>query len=157
MKQTAYTHIAILTTLTILTTLLAACGGDALGERMITVPLAHEDGTNAYENDANYDPNAATGTASIDTVTGTVTVMVTGVPMLEATDIYEVWLAGGGEDATSAGLFNTDANGAGMVSATLGNISERTFERVVLTVEPVPDPSTAPDSRHSIGGNIPTK
>lgn len=134
-----------------------ACGGSELGARTITVPLVHEDGTNAYDGNSDYDPNAAMGSATIDTVTGEVTVTVQGVPMLGATDIYEVWLAGGGEDPTSAGLFNTDTGGAGTSAATLGDISGRTFERVVLTAEPVPDPSPAPDPRHSIGGNIPSE
>jgi len=131
----------------IATLLLVGCAGEPLGERFIEMDLAYEDSTN-------WGPEDATGTATIDTVTGEVVITVQGLPMLTEDD-YEGWLAGGGEDAESTAKFNTDANGDGSSTIVLGNISERTWERVVLTVEPIPDPSPSPDSRHSIGGFIP--
>jgi len=135
--------------LTVSAALLAAtaCTGEPLGERTIEMTLGYEDSTN-------WGPMDATGTATIDTRTGQVDITVAGLPAL-TDDAYEGWLAGGGEDATSTGVFNTDANGAGGSTIVLGDLTEATFERVVITVEPVPDPSPSPDSRHTIGGDIP--
>ena len=133
--------------LCVATLLFAACAGEELGERAIDMDLIYEDSTN-------WGPMDATGSATIDTVTGEVVITVQGLPALTE-DEYEGWLAGGGEDPISTGKFNTDENGDGSSSITLGDISQDTYERVVLTVEPVPDPSPGPDSRHSIGGFIP--
>lgn len=138
-----------LLSLATLSILAVGCGGDPLGSRTITVPLVYEGTT--------HGPETATGEAIIDTVTGQVDLVVNGLEILPATDEYEGWLAGGGEDPQTTGKFNVDANGDGTSTITLGDISERTYERVVLTVEPVPDPSPGPDSRHSIGGNIPAE
>ena len=125
----------------------AGCSGEPLESRTITVPLADEG--------AEFGPETATGQAVIDTDTGHVAITVMGLEALPATDEYEGWLAGGGEDPISTGKFNVDENGNGSSEITLGDITESTYERVVLTVEPVPDPSPKPDPRHSIGGNIP--
>jgi len=133
----------------LLASLSIACGGSPLGERTITVPLEYE-GTD-------FGPDTATGTAVINTMTGQVDITVTGLDILPATDEYEGWLAGGGEDPQSTAKFSVDASGNGTSTITLGDISESTYERVVLTVEPVPDPSPGPDPRHSIGGNIPAE
>lgn len=123
------------------------CGGEPLGIRTITVPMMYDGGSN-------WGPKDATGTAVIETAAGKVTITVKGLPKLDK-EVYEGWLAGGGEGACTTGRFNTDDSGAGKSAITLGDLSERTFERVVLTVEPEPDPTTDPDDRHSIGGNIP--
>ncbi len=123
------------------------CAGDPLGSRVIKLPLADEG--------AEFGPATATGTATIDTNTGEVTLTVTGLEILPATDEYEGWLAGGGEDAQTTGKFSVDASGNGTSTMTLGDLTNAAFERVVITVEPIPDPSPGPDSRHSIGGNIP--
>ena len=132
--------------------LAAACGddggGDALGTRQITIPLTYGPGG------GNWGPQDATGTAEIDTATGLVEIVVTGLDPL-TDDRYEGWLAGGGEPALSTGRFNTDASGAGSSTINVGDLSQRTYAFVVLTVEPEPDPSPDPDSRHSIGGDIP--
>lgn len=129
-----------------LITLLGACGSQ-LGEQMVEVPLS-------YDHGSNYGDQDATGLALIDTETGQVDITVEGLPMLTDEE-YEGWLAGGGDTATSTAKFNTDADGNGSSSITLGDITLRTWDRVVLTVEPNPDPSSSPDSRHSIGGDIP--
>jgi hypothetical protein len=131
---------------------LGACGGDdgtALGKRQITIPLSYSDDVGS-----NHGPKDATGTAIIDTVTGKVTITVSGLPKLDK-DRYEGWLAGGGEDPISTAKFNTDDTGVGSSDITLGDISGRTYATVVLTVEPEPDPTPKPDPRHSIGGKIP--
>ena len=126
-----------------------ACGDDGtpLGERSFDVPLAWAD-------DSNWGPMDATGLASINTVTGQVDIQVQGLPML-TDELYEGWLAGGGEDPISTAKFNTDDTGTGSSTILLGDISTRTYTRVVLTVEPEPDPTPKPDPRHSIGGPIP--
>jgi hypothetical protein len=85
--------------------------------------------------------------------TGQVDISVTGLPQL-VDEVYEGWLAGGDEDPISTGRFTTDADGQGSSTIVLGDISDRTYERVVLTVEPDPDPSPAPDPRHSLVGTI---
>jgi hypothetical protein len=136
--------------LLLLLVFVGACGDDegtALGKRQITVPLAYGEGSN-------HGPKDATGTATIDTVSGKVTITVSGLPKLDA-DRYEGWLSGGGEDPVTTAKFNTDDTGVGSSDITLGDISGRTYTTVVLTVEPEPDPSPAPDARHSIAGRIP--
>lgn len=141
------TRIRRLLPLPALLALAAGCTDEPLGSRSIEMSLAYEDTTN-------WGPTDATGTASIETTTGEVVISVQGLPMLSE-DEYEGWLAGGGEAPISTGKFNTDTDGHGSSRIVLGDISETSFERVVLTVEPVPDPSPAPDARHSIGGFIP--
>jgi hypothetical protein len=125
-----------------------ACGGEeALGEKQASVPLAYGAGSN-------WGPKDATGVAYLDTKTGTVEIEVAGLPPLE-NEVYEGWLAGGGEDPISTGRFNTGADQTGNSLIELGDISSRSYERVVITVEPEPDPTPAPDPRHSIEGMIP--
>lgn len=125
----------------------AACGSEPLGQRAVEVELAYEETTN-------WGPTDATGVAAIDTLTGEVIITVQGLPAL-ADDEYEGWLAGGGEEPLSTGKFVTDDGGVGGSTIVLGDLSDTRFERVVITVEPVPDPTPAPDPRHSIGGYIP--
>ena len=128
--------------------LLAACDGEVLGERSITVFLGYSDHTN-------FGPETAAGTAVIDTPSGRVDLQVEGMPPLDG-DRYEGWLRGGGEDPLSLGTFNTSAQGAATVVVTLGDLRESTFERVAVTVEPEPDPDPGtPDVRETIGGEIP--
>jgi len=125
---------------------LAGCGSE-LGEDVYTVDLACVD-------DCNHGPSQnGMGTATVDGATGQVDITVTGLPQL-TDELYEGWLAGGDEDPISTGVFNTDSDGAGSSTIVLGDISDRTYERVVLTVEPDPDPSPEPDPRHSLVGNI---
>jgi hypothetical protein len=127
---------------------ISACGGEeALGERQVSVPLAYGTGSN-------WGPEDATGVAYLDTKTGTVEIEVAGLPPLE-NEVYEGWLAGGGETPISTGRFNTGADQTGNSTIELGDISSRSYERVVITVEPEPDPTPAPDPRHSIEGMIP--
>ena len=123
-----------------------ACGPE-LGERTITVPLT-------YSGDSNAGAMDATGTATVDTVTGKVDITVAKLPTEMGTAL-EGWLAGGGETAVSTGIFKSDMNGDGTSSITLGNISLNTYTKVVITVEPDPDMDPDPDSRHSIQGEIP--
>lgn len=123
------------------------CGADELGEKQVRVDLSYGSGSN-------WGPKDATGVAELDTSTGRVEIDVVGLPTLTG-EVYEGWLAGGDETPISTGRFNTDASGLGSSTITLGDISSRTYERVVITVEPDPDPSTGPDSRHSIEGDIP--
>lgn len=134
--------------LTSLFLLTAACSSaEPLGERTITVELMHEESTN-------WGPEDATGTATIDTTTGEVTLQVAGLPVLDV-DVYEGWLAGGDEEPLSTGRFNVGEDGTGTSTMVVGSLVDTTYARVVLTVEPEPDPSPGPDPRHSIGGNIP--
>ena len=123
------------------------CGADELGEKQVRVELAYGGGSN-------WGPKDATGVAGLSTSTGLVEIDVVGLPALTG-EVYEGWLAGGDETPISTGRFNTDANGLGSSTITLGDISSRTYERVVITVEPEPDPSKGPDPRHSIEGSIP--
>jgi hypothetical protein len=124
---------------------LTGCGSE-LGSDSYQVALSYTGGSN-------HGPTDASGTAVINGGTGQVDIDVSGLPTL-AGDVYEGWLAGGDEDPLSTGRFNTDANGTGSSSITLGDLSSRTFENVVITVEPEPDPTPAPDPRHSIEGPI---
>jgi hypothetical protein len=125
---------------------IAGCGSE-LGEDTYTVALTCAD-------DCTHAPSqGGTGTAIVEGATGQIDIAVEGLPALTG-EVYEGWLAGGDEEPISTGRFNTDASGVGSSSFALGDISDRTYERVVLTVEPEPDPSPAPDSRHSIGGDI---
>ena len=140
----------------ILILVLAACenddgssSGTPLGSRTINLTLSYGPGG------ANYGSQTATGTVVIDTATGRVETTVQGLPQL-TNEMYEGWLAGGGESPISTGRFNTDANGGGSATHTLGDISARSYVLFVLTVEPEPDPSPAPDDRHSIGADIPS-
>ncbi len=127
--------------------LLAAGCGSELGDETYRVELSCGE-------DCNHEPSKnGTGVAVVNGGTGQVDITVQALPELED-EVYEGWLAGGGEDPISTGRFNTDAAGEGSSSIRLGDISDRSYERVVLTVEPEPDPSPAPDPRHSIGGPI---
>lgn len=125
------------------------CSDDAepLGERTVNVNLAYGSGSN-------HGPKDATGVAYVVTRTGVVEIDVVGLPKLE-NEVYEGWLAGGDETPISTGRFNTDDQGMGSSSIALGDISDRSYERVVITVEPEPDPDPGPDPRHSIEGNFP--
>lgn len=124
------------------------CSGDEeLGSKQVNVNLAYGSGSN-------HGPKDATGVAYLDTSNGLVEIDVVGLPELQD-ERYEGWLAGGDEDPISTGRFNTNAEGIGSSSIKLGDISNRTYERVVITVEPEPDPTPAPDPRHSIEGAIP--
>ena len=131
---------------------MVGCGDDdeaaAVGGRSVTAQLAYD------ETDSNHGPTDATGTAVVNGTTGQVDISVSGLPTL-TNDLYEGWLAGGGETPISTGTFNTDAEGKGSSSITIANLSERSYTKVVLTVEPDPDPDPAPDARHSIQGLIP--
>ncbi|MDQ3369293.1 MAG: anti-sigma factor [Myxococcota bacterium] len=122
-------------------------GGDPLGDRSIDVPLVKENADDTA-------PAGATGMARIETATGRIDISVVGLPPLTG-EVYEGWLAGGDEDATSTGRFQTLADGTGSSSIALGDLTARTFDRVVITVEPEPDPTPKPDPRHAIAGNIP--
>ncbi len=125
---------------------LAGCGGE-LGDEVYSVDLDCVD-------DCNHTPSQdGMGTATVDGATGQVDIVVTGLPEL-VDEVYEGWLAGGDEDPISTGRFTTNADGEGSSAIVLGDISDRTYERVVLTVEPEPDPSPAPDPRHSLVGDI---
>ncbi|MBW2529051.1 MAG: anti-sigma factor [Deltaproteobacteria bacterium] len=132
----------------------------AFGAALALAGCGSELGTDTYEvslscgEDCNHAPSqSGTGSATVDGQTGQVDITVQGLPMLTG-EVYEGWLAGGDETPISTGRFNTDAQGAGSSTITLGDISSTTYERVVLTVEPEPDPDPAPDPRHSIGGDI---
>ncbi len=126
---------------------LVACGSD-LGPGEFEVPLTYLDG------ESNYGPEDATGVAFINSETGLVTIEVVGLPTLTG-ELYEGWLAGSLTTPLSTGTFNTDGNGEGMSRIEVGNIVEDNFSKVVITVEPDPDPDAAPDSRHSLAGEIP--
>lgn len=125
---------------------LSACAS-TLGDESYDVSLSCGDDCSHAES------QGGTGSALVDGATGRVDITVQGLPQL-TDEVYEGWLAGGGEDPISTGRFNTDAGGSGSASIVLGDISDRSYERVVLTVEPEPDPTPAPDPRHSIGGDI---
>ena len=125
----------------------ASCGDEALGTETRTLTLTCGEGCNHAES------KDGKGTAVVDGSTGRVDITVEGLPRLTG-EVYEGWLAGGGETALSTGRFNTDDDGNGSSTIVLGDISERTYARVVLTVEPEPDPSPAPDPRHSIGAEF---
>ncbi|MBA3819884.1 MAG: anti-sigma factor [Deltaproteobacteria bacterium] len=122
-------------------------GGDPLGERSVDVPLVKENADDTA-------PSGATGMARIQTATGRVDITVIGLPPLTG-EVYEGWLAGGDEDPTSTGRFQTLADGTGTSTISLGDLTARTFDRVVITVEPEPDPTPKPDPRHAIAGDIP--
>lgn len=127
---------------------LAACDGEPLGERTISVALGFSDHTN-------FGPETAAGIAIIDTPSGRVELSVDGMPQLDG-DRYEAWLRGGGEDPLSLGTFNSSEQGAAMIAVTAGDLREATFERVAITVEPDPDPDPGtPDVRETISGDIP--
>jgi hypothetical protein len=125
----------------------AACDGEPLGDRVIQVELGYRDQTN-------FGPETATGTAIIDTPSGRVDLEVRDMALLMG-DRYQLWLAGGGEELTAVVTFDVGAGGGAMVAAELGDLRERTFEEMFVTVEPDPDPSSDPDPRRSIGGTIP--
>lgn len=130
--------------------LAAACDGEPLGERSITVGLGFSDHTN-------FGPETATGTAVIDTPSGRVELAVSGMPRLDG-DRYEAWLRGGGERPLSLGTFNTTEQGAATLVTAVGDLREETFERVAITVEPDPDPDPGtPDVRETISGDIPLR
>lgn len=126
---------------------LVGCDGEPLGDRTITVGLGYQDETN-------FGPETAVGTATIETSTGRVSLEVRGMPRLEG-DQYQLWLTGGGEDRLPVLVFNTSEQGAASVAATLGDLRERTFEVLEITVEPDPDPDPDPSPRRTIGGDIP--
>ena len=139
------TKIAVISLLTLF---VGACG-NVLGTDTYTATLSCGGG-------CDHEPSAdGMGVAFVDPVTGQVEIEVSGLPRLDG-EVYEGWLAGGyilgGPIAT--GRFNTDENGDGSSSIFLGDITERTWDTVVLTVEPEPDPSPDPDPRHSIGGDL---
>ena len=142
--ETARTTL-LLVTLTLPLALLG-CGSE-LGTGTYNVPLT-------CGSDCNHAPSkSGSGTAIVDGATGKVVITVKDLPTLTG-EVYEGWLAGGGESAISTGRFNTDAQGVGTSTITLGDISASAYEQVVLTVEPEPDVSPAPDPRHSIGGPL---
>lgn len=125
---------------------LVGCGSE-LGTERYEVSLSCGD-------DCNHVPSqSGSGSALVDGATGEVFITVRGLPQL-GDEMYEGWLAGGDEEPVSTGRFDTDAQGMGSSTYLLGDISDRTYERVVLTVEPEPDPDPGPDPRHSIGGEI---
>lgn len=129
-----------------------ACGeegatGPVIGERTVNVVLS-------YQGSSNHGPMDASGTAVVNGTTGQVDITVMGLPTL-TDDLYEGWLAGGGETPLTTGTFNTDENGDGSSTIVIENLAARSFTKVVLTVEPSPDPDPAPDARHSIEGPIP--
>jgi hypothetical protein len=125
----------------------ASCGDESLGTETRTLNMTCGADCNHAES------KDGKGTAVVVGSTGRVDITVEGLPKLTG-EVYEGWLAGGGETAVSTGRFNTDDTGAGSSTIVLGDISERTYARVVLTVEPEPDPSPAPDPRHSIGAEF---
>jgi hypothetical protein len=127
--------------------LLLGCGEEPLGSGTRTVQLSCGSGCNHAES------KDGTGVATVDGATGKVEILVEKLPKLSG-ELYEGWLAGGGETAISTGTFNTDDSGNASSTIVIGDISDRTYERVVLTVEPDPDPSPKPDPRHSIGGDL---
>jgi hypothetical protein len=127
------------------TAALAGCSS-TLGDDTYEVSLS-------YQGDSNHGPANATGNATVVTADGKVDIVVQGLPTL-TNELYEGWLAGGDEDPIGTGRFNTDASGAGSSTIMLGDITDRTYERVVITVEPEPDVSAGPDDRHSIQGPI---
>ena len=135
--------------------LVFACGDDGeentsaavIGERTVNVVLSYQGGSN-------HGPMDASGTAVVNGTTGQVDITVMGLPTL-TDDLYEGWLAGGGETPLTTGTFNTDENGEGSSTIVIENLAARSFTKVVLTVEPSPDPDPAPDARHSIEGPIP--
>jgi hypothetical protein len=123
-------------------------GGAKLGDRQLTIPLSYLDG------ESNAGPTDATGSASVDTTTGRVEIVVEGLPKVPG-EAYEGWLAGGGESPVSTGVFRTDASGGGASEITLGDLSGTSYTKVVITIEPDPDTDPAPDARHSLAGFIP--
>lgn len=123
------------------------CDGEPLGDRTITVELGYQDQTN-------YGPETATGLVTIETATGLVTLSVQGMPRLEGQS-YQAWLFGGGEERLSVFVFNTSESGTASLSATLGDLTQRTYESIEITVEPDPDPDPDPSPRRTIGGHIP--
>lgn len=135
-----------LSLLPILMITVAGCGSE-LGARTIDLDIS-------YYEESDYGDTDATGTVQIDTATGRVDVSIIDLDMLDG-EVYEGWLAGGGESPISTGRFNTDADGNGSSTIALGDITLRTYARFLLTVEPEPDSDPGPDSRHNIGAEIP--
>lgn len=133
--------------------MVSACGGEnkgePLGDRLIMVPLS-------YDDESNFGPKSASGTAEIETSTGNVSIAVQGLDRLD-TDDYEGWLTGGGETPVSTGKFNTDVTGIGSSMSSLGDVSGKSYTRVMITVEtrPDPDPKKPNELQKSIGGDIP--
>ncbi len=131
-----------------LLSLLALSGcGSPVGSEPINLDIS-------YYSRSTHGDQDATGTVTINPVTGDVVTMVQDLPALDG-EVYEGWLAGGGESPLSTGRFNTDENGAGGVSVSVGDISANTYQFFLLTIEPEPDPDPAPDPRHSIGADLP--
>lgn len=98
-----------------------------------------------------------TGCSTDSTVTSTtpgLNLNITGLEDLGATAIYEGWIIVNGAPL-STGTFTVDAS---------GNLSKTIFDSnyafvdsattFVLTIEPVPDPSTAPSETHILAGDF---
>ena len=131
--------------LALVSILLLGCGSP-VGEDTINLAIGEYEGLGG----------AATGTVIINPTSGQVDTTVADLPALTG-EMYEGWLAGGGESPLSTGRFNTDENGVGSISVNVGDISTRSYTFFVLTIEPEPDPDPKPDPRHSIGADLPAK
>lgn len=90
-----------------------------------TITLAIGDATGSHPE--------ATGTLTIDTATETAVFVAENLAQLDETQVYQLWLIRG-ETPVSAGLFNVDETGRGVlvdVTAVPGS-----FEAIGLTIEP---------------------
>jgi hypothetical protein len=105
-----------------------------------------------YLPQSNAGPEDATGLATLEVTTGQVEVQVEDLPPL--TDgFYEGWLVNQASGAMlSVGVFNTDAEGKGGLSVSLGDQTGAGWDFFILTIEPEPDPSPDPAPDRSIGG-----
>jgi hypothetical protein len=129
--------------------LFGCSSGDPLGARDITVTL------DSKADDFDHpESEKGKGRATIDTRTGDVFIVVENMPQLVG-EQFEGWLAGGDESPVSTGLIPIDDDGMGHSSALLGSLTESTYDRVVLTVEPDPDDDPEPAGIHSLSGDIP--
>lgn len=127
---------------------LGCSSGEPLGDAQYEVKLSSK------ADDFDHPPSKdSTGKAYIDTTTGLVEIFVEDMPALPG-QAYEGWLAGGDEDAVTTGVIELGASGFGSSEIVLGDISDLTYERVVITVEPDPDDDPGPDLPHSISGKI---
>ncbi|GAA0447945.1 anti-sigma factor [Lentibacillus halophilus] len=74
-------------------------------------------------------------------------VQVNGLPKLEGTETYQVWLLKDGK-RLNAGIFNTNESGSGVLTHTLSQ--EEDFDKIGITKEPKLD-NTQPEGKKVVG------
>jgi hypothetical protein len=104
---------------------------------------------------SNYGPTDATGVAMISIGEAWVDLTADGLPELSDA-LYEAWIVNAQtEEMISLGKFNADAQGHVAYYAELDELPIAEYRYFIITVEPVPDPSTLADSRWTIAGIFP--